>query len=113
MQTVIGCGWSKISFSTQYPALFSTVQQKKIISILNKLMNTEKEIEQYPHGLLTEEASDLHPSVGGTWSWGSRRLGLGAEGLGGGMKGALPPTSVGTSSPWAGEVPAAQPQAVR
>lgn len=29
------------------------------------------------------------------------------------MRGALPPVSVGTSSPWSGEMLAAQPQAVR
>lgn len=44
-------------------------------------MNTQKKgIEQCHHGLLTEEASGLHPPMGGTWAWGSRRLGLGAEG---------------------------------
>lgn len=29
------------------------------------------------------------------------------------MRGALPPVSVGTSSPWSGEMLAAQPRAVR
>lgn len=29
------------------------------------------------------------------------------------MRGVLPPVSVGTSSPWSGEMLAAQPQAVR
>lgn len=50
-------------------------------------MNTHtKGIEQCHHGLLTEEAGGFRPRappappVGGAWAWGSRRLGLGAEG---------------------------------
>lgn len=86
-------------------------------------MNTHtKGIEQCHHGLLTEEAGGFRPRappappVGGAWAWGSRRLGLGAEGRSAweeGLRGALPPVSVGTSSPWSGEMLAAQPQAVR
>lgn len=63
-------------------------------------------------------ASGLHPPMEGTWTWESRRLGLGAEGRpawGGGVRGVLPPMSVGTGSrqPLVRKMLAAQPETVR